>query len=297
MGPPTVSIIIPTYNSSDTLRLSLETVLWQDYDDYEVWVVDDGSEDNTPEVVTAIKDERYNYIKLAKNSGSPSVPRNEGLNLSQGKYIAYLGHDDLWFPWHLSRLVQAMESSTSDLVFSLGLTMGPNGVQRGFTLPFRAWRPNQLISPSNWLHKRDLANRVGNWSTKIYTGNDRDFLHRCIKAKAKFNYSPHLSVLKFASHTWRMYDRHGGTPQQTYVNMIRQDPQNTCIELLTQLASHVSRNNQKPLNFKRLKKRIHNNLRLFFLTALSIYGRHRWPANTIMYRRWRRRSGHTHRKR
>ena len=106
---PIVTVIIPTYNSSGTLRLSLETVLQQDFTDYEIWVIGDNCSDDSEAVVMSFRDKRVQWINLSVNSGTPSVPRNEGLRRARGRFIAYLGHDDLWFPWHLSQLVDCIE--------------------------------------------------------------------------------------------------------------------------------------------------------------------------------------------
>ena len=153
---PTVTVIIPTYNSSGTLQLSLETVLWQDFTDFEVWVVGDGCTDDSKTIVSSFGDTRVHWVNLSVNSGTPSMPRNEALRRARGRLVAYLGHDDLWFPWHLSELVDCIEKSNCDLAFSLGVMLGPEGAVGTFTLPKTAWDRKAAISPSNWLHRKNL---------------------------------------------------------------------------------------------------------------------------------------------
>ncbi|GAG57218.1 unnamed protein product [marine sediment metagenome] len=167
---PTVTVVIPTYNSSGTLRLSLETVLWQDFVDFEVWVVGDGCTDDSETIVSSFGDTRVHWVNLPANSGTPSMPRNEALRHARGRLIAYLGHDDLWFPWHLSELVDCIEKSNCDLAFSLGVMLGPEGVVGAFTLPKTARGGRTAISPSNWLHRKNLIEVVGPWSTTIRIG-------------------------------------------------------------------------------------------------------------------------------
>ena len=82
---PAVTVIIPTYNSSGTLRLTLETVLLQDFDDFEVWVVGDGCTDDSETVVSSFGDKRFHWVNLPVNSGTPSVPRNEALRRARGR--------------------------------------------------------------------------------------------------------------------------------------------------------------------------------------------------------------------
>lgn len=94
-----ISIIIPTYNRAKLLPRAIESVLAQTFQDFELLVVDDGSVDNTKEVVMeyAKKDERIIYIKQ-ENSGGASRPKNTGINKAKGEYIAILDSDDEWMP-------------------------------------------------------------------------------------------------------------------------------------------------------------------------------------------------------
>lgn len=105
---PTVSIIIPTFNRGYLILDSLRSIFLQDYSDYEIIVVDDGSTDNTEEVLSSlIEDNKIRYVKQ-DNHGESSA-RNHGILLSQGKYIAFLDSDDLFEPTKLKVQVQYME--------------------------------------------------------------------------------------------------------------------------------------------------------------------------------------------
>ncbi len=106
---PLVSVIVATYNSRATLVYALDSVRGQDFQDFEVWVVGDACTDGSHEVVEALGDPRFHWINRETNSGTQSGPNAEGLRRASGRYVAYLGHDDLWFPWHLSTLVAAIE--------------------------------------------------------------------------------------------------------------------------------------------------------------------------------------------
>ena len=76
----------------------------------EVLVVDDGSEDNTADLIAALPDKRLKYY-LIERSGRPAVPRNHGLSLATGDYIAFLDSDDLWLPDKLANQIQVLESN------------------------------------------------------------------------------------------------------------------------------------------------------------------------------------------
>jgi glycosyltransferase involved in cell wall biosynthesis len=92
---PLVSIIIPTYNSEKYIREALESALNQTYRNIEIIVVDDGSTDNTKEVLKHYLD-RIQYI-YKKNAG-PASARNVGIKHAKGEYIAFLDSDDMWLP-------------------------------------------------------------------------------------------------------------------------------------------------------------------------------------------------------
>ena len=283
-----VSVIIPTYNSSGTLRLTLQTVLCQDFNDFDVWVVGDGCTDDSENVVASFADGRLHWLNLPSNSGGPSLPRNEGISRAKGRFIAYLGHDDLWFPWHLSGLVYCIETSNSDFVYSLGATMVPGGVIGTFALPDKPWSPTANLSPSNWLHRRSLTEIVGSWSDESGVGDDREFLQRILSAKVQLGFRNQLSVLKFPSVDWRMYSFKADFPQTRYVEAIRQDAKAIRDELLFEAATLLSR---RGLFTYERRSPLYRAVRGLVIRAMYFYGANRWPVNEVFNRRWRRRSG------
>ena len=92
-----VSIVMPAYNCAHYIGETIQSVLVQTYEDWELLIVDDQSTDNTPKVVDefATQDDRIRYIELEKNSGV-AVARNRGIEEARGNYIAFLDSDDLW---------------------------------------------------------------------------------------------------------------------------------------------------------------------------------------------------------
>ena len=99
---PFFSIIIPTYNRAHIINITIESVRKQSYTDWELIIVDDGSTDNTKNVVNAIQDERIHYI-YQKNA-ERSAARNNGIRNAKGKYICFLDSDDLYEENHLEIL-------------------------------------------------------------------------------------------------------------------------------------------------------------------------------------------------
>lgn len=90
-----VSVILPTYNRANYIKDAIESVLNQTYKSIELLIIDDGSIDNTEEVISPfLKDKRIRYVKQ-ENSGAAAA-RNKGLELSKGKYVAFIDSDDIW---------------------------------------------------------------------------------------------------------------------------------------------------------------------------------------------------------
>lgn len=108
----TVSAVIPTYNRSGEIKRAIESVLSQSYDDIECIVVDDGSSDRTPEIVTAIEDDQLKYLKHETNRGV-SAARNTGVEAAEGEYIAFLDSDDEWETRKIEKQVEVIESRSS----------------------------------------------------------------------------------------------------------------------------------------------------------------------------------------
>lgn len=91
------SVIIPTYNRKKKLIKSIYSALNQTYKPYEIIVCDDGSKINTKEIVDSFKNKKLKYVYLNR-SGGPAKPRNVGISLSKGNWIAFLDSDDVWYP-------------------------------------------------------------------------------------------------------------------------------------------------------------------------------------------------------
>lgn len=174
---PLVSIIIPTYNRADLLRQTVDSVLAQTYPHIEIIVINDGSSDHTEEIMRAYG-ERVRYVKQENQGGSAAA--NHGYYLSQGEYICFLDHDDLFAPTKIAEQVSAMEADPSvglchcayDLIDIHGERVGFSGV-----LPDQNFLEELIVSDFLWasapLIRRNCLEDVGLWDTEIY-GADWD---------------------------------------------------------------------------------------------------------------------------
>lgn len=114
-----VSIIMPAFNSENTIVKSIESILSQNFKNFELIVVDDGSTDSTFKIVSDFASVHDN-INVIYNTGlkGPSGARNTGLKYASGKYISFLDSDDLWFPNHLQEGVSFLEDNIGiDIVY------------------------------------------------------------------------------------------------------------------------------------------------------------------------------------
>lgn len=111
MTTPLVSVIIPAYNVEAWIGQTLNSVLRQTLSDWECIVIDDGSSDNTPIVVSSVDDNRVRLI--AQGNAGVSAARNAGLEVARGRYIAFLDADDLWHPRALEHMCAALSAQPS----------------------------------------------------------------------------------------------------------------------------------------------------------------------------------------
>jgi glycosyltransferase involved in cell wall biosynthesis len=111
-----ISVIIPSYNRGSTIKRAIQSVLDQTYRNIEVIIVDDGSTDNTEEIVSGLKNDKVFYYKNTRNIGACGS-RNRGITLAKGEFIAFQDSDDEWLPEKLKKQMDFFSKVNCDLVF------------------------------------------------------------------------------------------------------------------------------------------------------------------------------------
>ena len=115
--PLSVSVIIPTYNRASLLPRAVHSVVNQQYEDLELIIIDDGSTDETPAVVSAIGDTRIEVVRFEQNRGIGAA-RHEGVSRARGEFIAFIDSDDVWLPGKLELQMRLFQTySHLDLIF------------------------------------------------------------------------------------------------------------------------------------------------------------------------------------
>jgi glycosyltransferase involved in cell wall biosynthesis len=112
------SIIIPAYNAAPYIRQTIQSALDQTYSNIEIIIMNDGSTDNSEEIVKQMQNEDARIIYQYKKNSGVSDTRNKGIALAKGSYVAFLDADDVWKPDNLEKKIRAIEQSGKKWVFS-----------------------------------------------------------------------------------------------------------------------------------------------------------------------------------
>lgn len=184
-----VSIIIPVYNGEKYVSEAIDSVLNQTYKDFEIIVIDDGSKDNTLNILRMYRDKIK--WKSQENRGQASAI-NEGINIAKGKYIAYLDADDVCLPERFEKQVEYLDEHPNvSLVYSDRYNINENEEIQGI---FNS-RPHDnfiilqqnYISRSVVMHKKECLDKVGLFDESITGSDDWDMWIR-ISEKFEMSY-------------------------------------------------------------------------------------------------------------
>lgn len=179
---PFFSVIIPSYNRSALLRQTLSSVFAQDFTDYEVLVVDDGSTDGTLEQLAA--QEGHLQVLRQENRG-PGAARNLGMQHATGEYLAFLDSDDVWFFWSLETYAQAIDATArpsfvagKPLRFRDDAELAPAQKQPATFLSFADYLASgdewRWWGASSFVMRRDVMLACGGFAVKNMNGEDAD---------------------------------------------------------------------------------------------------------------------------
>lgn len=193
-----VTVVIPAYNAADFITKTLDSVIIQSFKEYEIIVVDDGSQDNTEEIVN-------NYMCkygitgrcIRQENKKIAGARNTGIRAARGEYIALLDHDDLWYPDKLRTIMDEFKLHPEADLICHNLFITKDGKKVGILKNGPA-SPNMykkllltrnLLSPSATAFKRQKALEIGGFreNSEFITVEDYDFWMRLSKI-AKFHF-------------------------------------------------------------------------------------------------------------
>ena len=176
---PLVSVIIPTYNRGWVLREAIDSVLAQEFKDFELIVVNDGSTDDTGQILEAYGQD---LMILRQTNRGVSAARNRGIAAADGRLVAFLDSDDLWLPRKLSSQVDffnsnpaALINQTEEIWIRNGVRVNPKTRHHKFSgMIFEQSLGLCLVSPSAVMMKKSLFDAVGVFDEDLPACEDYD---------------------------------------------------------------------------------------------------------------------------
>ena len=184
---PFVSVCIPAYNRSNYLKDSIKSALNQKYDNYEIIIVDDGSTDNTREVVSSFSSKKINYIKI-EHSGAP-VARNKAIENSKGEFILWLDSDDVLEENTMQLYGEKLKSLPDADILYGNLAVTDCSLNTKRIIEYEDWngRNNELISrlffespvphPAIFI-KKEIYKKAGNYDVSFKRAHDYEWWTR-----------------------------------------------------------------------------------------------------------------------
>jgi glycosyltransferase involved in cell wall biosynthesis len=204
MSKPLVSVIIPTFNRGYCLAESIRSVLDQSFTDFELIVVDDGSTDNTLEIMRSFKG--IHPVWLQENRGV-SFARNRGLEQAKGEWIAFLDSDDLWEPEKLETQMHWVKRHpefhavyTDEIWIRNGVRVNPMNKHRKYSGDiFHFCLPLCIVSPSSVILRAELLREIGGFDESMPVCEDYDLWLRIAK-QYPFQFIEEKLIVKRGGH-------------------------------------------------------------------------------------------------
>ncbi len=177
-----VTVILPVYNRIETVQSSVNSVLNQSYTNFELIIIDDGSDDGTKELLETLTDERIKILHNPTRKGVSNA-RNMGLEAASGKYMAYLDSDNLWDPRYLAAMVGAFKRlPDADVVYS-GQFLFKGDNKHPYAVRFGSFNRSLLmnrnyIDINSLCHTKEIIERIGGFDESLVRLVDYDLILR-----------------------------------------------------------------------------------------------------------------------
>lgn len=176
-----ISIIMPTYNGSRHISKAIESCLQQTIANFELIIVDDGSTDNTHNIIEAYR-KNDSRVKIIKNERNMQLPAslNIGSDLAKGRYLTWTSDDNIYAPSALEVLLHAIEAAGADIAFASYTMMDEAGEPLStYSHPVEGLLFNCVIGPC-FLYKREVHEKLGGYDTSKFRAEDMDFWLRAV---------------------------------------------------------------------------------------------------------------------
>ena len=183
----TVTIVLPAYNASEYLAQTLNSVLSQTYQDFELLVIDDGSTDNTRDIVGEFCQRDSRIRLISQENQGVSVARNSGIKMARGEYSAFLDSDDLWVPDKLAKHVEHLTANPKlglsfarvEFITFDGKSTGKYSNPRMVDISAKdLYEENAAVTPSNAVISRAALEQVGGFDGELSGAADAELFLR-----------------------------------------------------------------------------------------------------------------------
>lgn len=211
--PKQVSVIIPCFNAEKWLAEAIDSCLQQTYSHLEIIVIDDGSTDNSLEIIKSYGDK---IIWRSYPNKGGNYARNRGFDLSQGEYIQYLDADDYILPEKIEQQVNCLEATGADVVYSDwrhqhhlsdgSIFLDKIEISAAKKDILAALLANWWVALASLMYKRSAVQKSGGWDENLAAAQDRDFFLSVVMNGAKVAYQPGC---------YAIYRRHGSVTVST----------------------------------------------------------------------------------
>jgi len=266
---PLITVFLPTNGRADVIGAAIQSILAQDFDDFELMVVGDGCDDDTEKVVTAFGDGRIRWLSFPKGPGPGYSVRNLALQQARGAIVAFAQHDDLMFPDHLRLIVNAMQRDSAMWAYTRPVWVDDSGLMLPFfvnlSLPSQRqdFMRHRNVIPSNCVAVRRTAlDAVEGFNEKMARGGDWDLWKQVFRKfgagsvgvvrqvtglhfRARWKDGdqtwgpqplPYLAGLAMTSGDWPALLRHDlkaedGAPQLQLAAMLQENPAQFCARI------------------------------------------------------------------
>lgn len=289
--PPTVSINLCCYNSEKYLKETLESIVIQTYKDWELVIINDGSTDSTEIIVKKYIDQGYPITYCWQENHGLGFSRNEALKRSQGEYIAFIDHDDIWLPEKLEKQISLFQKDDRvGLVYCDGYYFGEKGDRSRFyakrdvpvgkvfrelfaryflVMPAVMLRRESLTSFNHWFDERfniieesDLFLRIAHDWTVDYVDEPlaKYRIHSCnlgFSSRGQWAHEMELMIEKYQ----KIY-KHFDEDFQGEIDIVRAD-----IEYIKAMECWAQGNGLSARNI--LRRYVRNNKKYFLIYLLS----------------------------
>ncbi|MFN3499107.1 MAG: glycosyltransferase family 2 protein, partial [Pannonibacter indicus] len=204
---PDIDVVIPVFNGEAYVEATVRSALEQTVSPRRVIVVDDGSTDGTPDILTRLANADARVLYVPRSNAGVSAARNAGIAASSAPFIAFLDADDIWLPEKLEQQIQAFERGGPEtgFVHSSYFCIDQNGASSPGMLIFEPKQRGDIFMPlllegyvlsgsaSSVVVRRDVLDRAGHFDERLFHGEDWDLWIRLARI-SKVDFTPEAVV-------------------------------------------------------------------------------------------------------